>query len=206
MAIPSKGNATTKKVTKARKTTSTKKLAKTKTSFSNAITKGVDGIKPYKGATAQILNTVAAIMDKHDVQSVEKKKIPAYSQVPGKSTIANAYTKFGKDGTMNVEKDTVSITELGKKMAIIDSVDIPMDNASYHEHIKTTKGMNAKQIKFFDLLAVERRMLRQDAAAAMGMKINSTFSNLLTDMKTFEVAGFDKTHVWINEEEMFPFQ
>jgi len=159
------------------------------------------------GAHTKILNTVAALQQNLGREEVERKKLPALTGIQGKSTIANALTKLKNSDWMTVTPTKVSITDKGMAnadLSAIDQIDLPTNDADYHESVKNQFGLKPKAIELFDVIADGRPHKKKDVVAALGMKMNSTFANLLTGLKKLNIIEYTASEVQLHAD-MFPF-
>ena len=82
--------------------------------------------------------------------------------------------------------------------------DIPTTNKAHHENVKAQLKLKPKQTELFDYIQDGRTYQKAEVATAINLKMNSTFSNLLTSLKKIGVIEFDRTTIRLTDE-MFPF-
>ena len=158
-------------------------------------------------ATEIILNVTATLAHVSGSNDVPRDKMIAFTKckgVIGKSTIGNALTKLKKDGLIIMNPGIITITDKG-----VDQADASTDlnyasNEEYHKMIKEKMKLNARACKLFDELADGKVRNKKEVAAAIGTKMNSTWSNLLTHLKKLGVIVFDKETINLTND-MFPF-
>ena len=156
----------------------------------------------------KVLNTVAAMKARLGKDSVERKKLPALTGYTGKSTIANALTKLKNQGWLIVSTTEVRITDKGFENAdssAFEGVNVPTSNEGFHDSVKAQYKLKPKAIALFDAIADGRTYQKTDVATAIGCKMNSTFSNALTDLKKFGIIEFDRTTVRLTDD-MLPVE
>ena len=156
-----------------------------------------------------ILNKAAALKMALQQDFLERKKLSAITGIQGKSTIANALTKLKNDQLMNITPDSITITAKGLQRAdpkIVEEAakDIPTTNKAHHENVKAQLKLKPKQTELFDYIQDGRTYQKAEVATAINLKMNSTFSNLLTSLKKIGVIEFDRTTIRLTDE-MFPF-
>lgn len=188
-------------------------VAKKKSSSTVKHTVGASKGKCYvapTGAVSTILNKAAALKSALGQESLERKKLSALTGIQGKSTIANALTKLKNEGWMIVTPDSITITESGMTkadpIAVQSAVqDIPTTNAAFHEQVKKQYKLKPKAIELFDSIQDGNSYEKEKLAKALGMKVNSTFANLLTSLKKFGIIEFDRKTVRLTDD-MMPFE
>ena len=163
-----------------------------------------------KGAVLTILNKAAALKTALGQDSLERKKLPALTGIHGKSTIANALTKLKNEGWMLVTPDSVTITGSGMNAADPTAVgtimeDIPTTNAAYHKSVKEQYKLKPKAIELFDCIQDGKVYEKEKVAEKIGMKMNSTFANLMTSLKKHGVIEYDTKTVRLTDA-MMPFE
>jgi len=162
------------------------------------------------GAALTILNKAAALKTALGHNSLERTKLTALTGIHGKSTIANALTKLKNDDLMLVTPEEITITDLGLEMANPAEAQamlegIPITNAQYHKSVKEQYKLKPKQIEFFDFIADGKIYHKEEVAKRLGMKMNSTFFNLLTSLKKFGIIEYDSKTVRLTDT-MMPFE
>ena len=183
--------------------------AVTKKMKTNVKHKVGSGSKPT-GAALTILNKAAALKLGLGQDKIERKQLSAVTGIQGKSTIANALTKIKNEGWMIVTPNDVTITDEGVEAADQDAVaaavkDAPRTNAQYLESIKKHHKLSDRAIQLVDYIQDGARYEKEDVAAAIGCKMNSTFSNLLTSLKKLGIIEFDRKTIRLTDK-MFPFE
>lgn len=184
---------------KAGSKTPAKKSQQTKHKASNKKSGG-KGLKPGE---QKILDIVVGL------KSIGKEEAPrkqVFSMANlGKSTFANALTTL-KNGYLIVTPQTLTITELGMKHADPEAMQgtIAMTNEEHQANVKEHFKLKAKARALIDALADGKAHDTNKTAAKIGMKINSTFANLKTDLKKKSIIVFDRTTIQLHDD-MFPF-
>jgi len=179
------------KVTPAKKSTTTKH-------------KVADG---GSGAHMKILN--AAVTMKQTLnKDLTKQLIPAMTGIQGASTIRNALAKLKKLDYIEPEvKEAIVPTDKGVKNADVSDVNIgtmPSSNEDYHEKVKEHFKLKEMARNVFDLIADGRIYTKDQMASALGLKKNSTFRNLLADLKKKGIVEARGDSLQLTEA-MFPF-
>jgi hypothetical protein len=160
------------------------------------------------GAALTILNTAAALKAKRGKESIERKKLSALTGIQGKSTIANALTKMKNNGWMEVTPSTLTITFKGMELAdpsAVSMADIPTTNVGFHESIKKQYKLKPKECALMDSIADGKTYIKKNVAAAIGCQMNSTFANMMTNLKKHDILEFDRTTMRLHDE-MFPVE
>ena len=204
-----KANSPTKakeSAVKKKKSSPTKHLigSKKQASSGSSATVGI-----ASGAVLTILNKAAA-MKSLGQGVLERKKLSALTGIHGKSTIANALTKIKAHDWMVVTPQTVEITEMGLQVVDTDAVqqaigDIPTTNAQFLQSIKDQHKLKGKQVELMNYIQDGKRYEKEDVASAIGLKMNSTFSNLLTTLKKLDIIEFDRKTIRLTDK-MLPFE
>ena len=122
----------------------------------------------------------------------------------GKSTIANALTKHKKAGSITFDSKTVTITEAGLEQADVSDDLSFATNEEFHKKIQDSLNLNDRSRQLFAELADGRVHQKKEVAEAMGMKMNSTWANMLTPMKKQSVVIYDRETIQLTDD-MFPF-
>lgn len=156
------------------------------------------------GAALKILNVIAHTSATMRVDEVCRKQVQHLSGIKGKSTIANALTKLKNDGLVVVTPGMLSLTPMGKEAADpIEESDIPANNAEFQA--MKTRELPERALQLFEAVADGRDHRKKDVASAIGLKMNSTFANLLTKLKKDGIIEFDRENVRL-AQSMFPFE
>ena len=186
-----------------------KVIAKKKATTVKHATPCAGGAKA-SGALLTILNVAAAQKLRLGQDSIDRKTLPALTGIHGKSTIANALTKIKNNNWMVVTPQEVTITEAGVKAADAEAVqaamqNIPTTNAEYRQSVQDQHKLKAKAVELINYIQDGASYEKEDVANHLGLKINSTFSNLLTPLKKLEIIEFDRRTIRLTDK-MFPFE
>lgn len=179
--------------TAAKKSSTTKHTAPSKTA----------GRKTLKPTEQKVLDIVAGLKLSLGKDEAPRKQVFASANI-GKSTFANALTTLKVD-LLVVTPTTLAITDAGLELADAEGVKIATTN---EEHIKNTMEHH-KQLKDKAHMLVEELKdglvkSKKETAENIGMKINSTFSNLMTQLKKLNIIVFDAKTIQLHDD-MFPF-
>ena len=186
-----------------------KVIAKKKATTVKHATPCAGGAKA-SGAVLTILNVAAAQKLRLGQDSIDRKTLPALTGIHGKSTIANALTKIKNNGWMVVTPQEVTITEAGIAAADAEAVqaamqNIPTTNAEYRQSVQDQHKLKAKAVELINYIQDGASYEKEDVANHLGLKMNSTFSNLLTPLKKLEIIEFDRKTIRLTDK-MFPFE
>ena len=161
-------------------------------------------VTKVKGAMKQILDMTATVAMTEGKDEVDKKQVIDMAGKLGKSTILNAFTSLKRMNLLIVTPKTLTITPLGKELADTENVPIMTTNEEYFAHVKDNYELKPKEIELFDLLADGKVHTKGEVSGALGMKLNSTFANLLTGMKKKKIIKYNSKTIEM-EEAMFKF-
>lgn len=157
-------------------------------------------------AHVTILNTIAFQKIRFKKESVERKQLPSLTHIKGKSTIANGLTKLKNAGWITFTSQDVTITDLGMDnvdMTALDNVKPPATNKEHIEAVIEDHSQIKSKEKAMGLIKIiidGRRYQKKDIAEELGMKMNSTFANLLTSLKKANIAEYDKETIRLTDE------
>jgi len=159
------------------------------------------------GAHMKILN--AAVTMKQTLnKDLTKQLIPAVTGIQGASTIRNALAKLKKLDYIEPEvKEAIVPTDKGMKNADVSHVNIgtmPSSNEDYQEKVKEHFKLKEMARNVFDLIADGRVYTKDQVASALGLKKNSTFRNLMADIKKKGIIEARGDSLQLTEA-MFPF-
>jgi hypothetical protein len=182
------------------KTPSAKKSQQTKHKADATKDNASKGLKP---AEQKVLDLVARLQTLGK-QEVSRQQVFNMASI-GKSTFANALTTL-KAGYLEVEHKTLAITDLGKKQANPDAVEgtIVTTNEEHQKNVKKQYKLKAKACELMDALKDGKSHDKKETAAKIGMKMNSTFFNLMTELKKLNVIVFDRATIQLHKD-MLPF-
>jgi hypothetical protein len=159
-----------------------------------------------EGAVQTILNVAATLASlQSDSNSVPRKKVVAFAKfegVVGTSTFANALTKLKKLNWITMSSGSIDVTDKGMSQANITDMS-SVSNEDYHEKVKDKFKLKTKARELFDELSDGRKRNKKEVAAAIGCKMNSTWANMLTPLKKFDIIDFDRETIWL-ADDMFP--
>ena len=159
--------------------------------------------KKLKPAEQKVLDIVAGLKS-IGKQEAPRKQVFSMASM-GKSTFANALTTL-KNGFLDVTPNTLSITDMGMKHADPDAVkgSVTMTNEDHHEKIKEHFKLKPNARALIDALADGQVKDKKEVVAKIGMKMNSTFANMQTDLKNKAIIVFSPTTIQLHDD-MFPF-
>ena len=189
-----------KKNKQARKKTTPAKATKTTAKRSS---------KPSSAGSAaqKVLNVTAMLARLSGCNNVSKEKMIAFVKcegVTGNSTIRNALAKHKKAGLLVVAPKVITITEEGLSQADIN-VDLAFaNNEEYQKKIQEQMKLKPSACELMQELVGGRVRNKKEVAAALGMKMNSTWRNLLTPLKKLNILAYDKGTIQLTDD-MFPF-
>jgi hypothetical protein len=162
------------------------------------------------GAHQKILNTAAAMKTRFGKERIERTKITPLTGIHGKSTIANALTKLKNLQWMDVTKEDITITDLGLEnsdASAVDDFNVPTTNKEYIDSIvEQYKLKPAKAVaNAIDELMDGCTYSKKELAKKMGAEMNSTFANLMTNLKKAGITEYvGKADVRLHDS-MFQF-
>lgn len=164
--------------------------------------KGGSG-KGFNPSQQKILDIVAGLKA-IGKDEVTRKQVASLAEL-GKSTFANALTVL-KNGYLIVTPQTLQITEKGLEHTDADAIQgkIAMTNEQHHEKIMEHFKLKPKARELIAELVDGAEKDKKETAEKIGKKINSTFANMLTDLKKKEIIVFDKKTIKLHDS-MFPF-
>ena len=164
-----------------------------------------DNIVKIGNAGMKILNVAAKMKLTRNMDSLEREKISFFTGIKGKSTIANALTELDRSHMITRDSKTIFITKKGMELADVDdsNIEVPSTNEEYHKILKEQNKLRDKACKFIDYLADGKRQDKKKVAEALGMKINSTFANMLTECKKHGMVEYDAKTIRLTDD-MFP--
>ena len=105
-----------------------------------------------KKASATVLNSLAALKCKYDMNELEKPKIETIVKIRG-STLRNAFADLKKQKLIEVNGKKVSITDEGMSKAdtsSFDDIKIPTTNDEKHDAIRME--LKPSEVKLFDAM------------------------------------------------------
>lgn len=168
-------------------------------------TKKAGGGKGLKPTEQKVLDLVAGLKANLGKEEASRKQIFSMAAI-GKSTFANALTTLKNEALLVVTPATLTITAKGMDQADPESLlgEIAMTNEDHHQKVKDHHKLKAKACALIDELADGKAKNSKETATKIGLKMNSTFANLKTDLKKKEIVVFDRDTIQLHDE-MFPF-
>lgn len=146
------------------------------------------------GAPDTVLNLLAAMKAKYNVDEMEKSKIAELAKIKGASTMRKAIAKLKKEGRIEVDAGgMIKITSIGMDRAdrsAFDSITIPTTNEEKHERVKEEILTSENQRRVFDALADGHIHIKEDVRQELGMPNNSTWRKLLASLVKINVAEY----------------
>jgi hypothetical protein len=159
------------------------------------------------GATAKLLNIAAAWKVKYG-EDIERKMLPIIAGISGKSTVRNGYAALKKVNLITTTSTHVIVTEEGMEQSDIGSVtlaDRPTTNMEVLEQRKIDLKLTMKGVQVVDFMSDGSIHTKDDIAnECFGGKRNSTFRNLMSDLKKKNVFEFVGSSVRLHKD-WFPF-
>jgi alpha-N-acetylglucosamine transferase len=173
-----------------------RKSPSSKTRRSLSLSSGAGGKTQQK-----ILDVAAILTKKYGKKEVSRKKVSMFGGNPASSTFANALTKLKKDGDITFTGQTIVVTSRGMSKACTDlsDISIPLTNKELQDSLKDQYKLNEKSRMLMDQLADGLSHQKVDVAKAIGCIINSTFSNMMTNLKILEIVDFDRTTIKLTD-------
>ena len=143
------------------------------------------------GANATVLNYLAAMKSKYDINEVDKTKLGALAKIKGASTLRKALAYHKQNGNIEVVGKMVSITKKGMDEADtteFDNIKIATTNDEKHEQVK--EGLKKKQIELFDAMKDGRVYAKETLRLKLNMENNSTWRKLLASLVNLKIAEY----------------
>lgn len=144
---------------------------------------------PTKGKStgAKVTNVTKilhAIATQHALgkDNPEKKIVQGLAGIPDKKIFDTVCgTMKNKKGWIVYDKNTIHLTEEGRKEVGEDALEMPTNNDALHEKMKEQlKQKKSKEI--FDILADGRAYSREEIAETLGIEINKSFGTYLSGL------------------------
>lgn len=182
--------------------TKSKSITKKSSSAKHTIRK--PGSKKLKAGEQKILDIVAALKTKLGKETACRKQVFSSAGL-GKSTFANALTTLKVD-LLDVTPKFLSITEKGMEQADPTALEgtIATTNDDHHKKVKEHHKLKPNEIALIDQLVDGKVHDKKEVAATIGMKTNSTWSNMLTDLKKLSIITYKGKSISLHDD-MFPF-
>lgn len=158
-------------------------------------------------ATQTILNVTAMLARLSQSNEISREKMVAFVKVEGVtggSTLRGALAKLKNAGSIVATPTTITITEKGLSQAD-SSGDLSFStNQEYQKKIQEQMKVKPKARELTAELADGRVRNKEEVAAALGMKMNSTWRSILAPLKKLDILDYGKDTIWL-ADNMFPF-
>ena len=157
------------------------------------------------GANDTVLNCLAALKSKYDMNEVDKTTLGTMTKIQGASTIRKALSKLKKDGCIDVDAKMVSITDKGMGQAdtsTFDNFKVATNNDEKHEQVK--EELNKNQIAVFDALKDGRVHDKEEIRVRLDFPKNSTWRKLLASLINKQILEYPDPKSIQLTQAMFP--
>jgi len=156
------------------------------TTSANGTPKAVKKSSPAKISPSQqrALNAIAALMAQKGVESVPRSQVMALVGCKTKNSISILFSGLKKhhECISYPDKETVTLTDVGRSLADANDDSLETDNGALLEKARSDiKGHKARQL--FDILADGGKHSRQECATQLGYDDPKQMASMMSIMK-----------------------